>query len=147
MTEEELDNMTLSLINRTIPPVKQALKDADIEPEDIDEVILVGGMTRMPKIRSVVKDLFGKSPNSSVNPDETVALGAAIQGGILSGEIKNVLLLDVTPLTLGIETFGGAFSPLIPRNTTVPVKKQRYLVLVLMGKRVLISKFFRVKEG
>jgi len=123
MKEEELDNMTLHLINKTIPPVKKALRDADIETEDIDEVIMVGGMTRMPKIRKTVEDLFNKKPNTSVNPDETVAIGAAIQGGIISGEIKDVLLLDVTPLTLGIETIGGAFSPLIPRNTTVPVKK------------------------
>ena len=124
MKEEELDKMIQHLIDRTIPPVKRALKDADIEPEDIDEIIMVGGMTRMPRIRDVVKDIFGgKTPNTSVNPDETVAIGAAIQGGVLSGEIKNVLLLDVTPLTLGIETFGGTFSPLIPRNTTVPVKK------------------------
>lgn len=122
--EEELDKMTEHLINKTIPPVKRALKDADIEPKDIDEIIMVGGMTRMPRIRKLVKDLFnGKTPNTSVNPDETVAIGAAIQGGILSGEIKDVLLLDVTPLTLGIETFGGTFSPLIPRNSTVPVKK------------------------
>lgn len=124
MKEEELDQMTQHLIDKTIPPVKRALKDADIEPQDIDEVIMVGGMTRMPRIRHTVKELFGgKTPNTSVNPDETVAIGAAIQGGILSGEITNVLLLDVTPLTLGIETFGGTFSPLIPRNTTVPVKK------------------------
>lgn len=123
MKEDDLDAMTLHLINKTIPPVKKALRDADIETEDIDEVIMVGGMTRMPKIRKIVEDLFGKKPNTSVNPDETVAIGAAIQGGIISGEIKDVLLLDVTPLTLGIETIGGAFSPLIPRNTTVPVKK------------------------
>ncbi|CAL9729276.1 iron-sulfur cluster biogenesis chaperone, mitochondrial [Monosporozyma unispora] len=124
MKEEELDKMTQHLIDKTIPPVNRALKDADIEPEDIDEIIMVGGMTRMPRIRNMVKDLFhGKIPNTSVNPDETVAIGAAIQGGVLSGEIKDVLLLDVTPLTLGIETFGGTFSPLIPRNTTVPVKK------------------------
>ena len=122
LTESQLNEMTLHLIKKTIAPVKKALKDADIEPEDIDEVILVGGMTRMPKVRSEVQKLFNKVPNTSVNPDETVALGAAIQGGILSGEIKNVLLLDVTPLSLGIETFGGAFSPLIPRNTTIPVR-------------------------
>ena len=122
LTERQLNEMTLHLIRKTIAPVKKALKDADIEPEDIDEVILVGGMTRMPKVRSEVQRLFNKVPNTSVNPDETVALGAAIQGGILSGEIKNVLLLDVTPLSLGIETFGGAFSPLIPRNTTIPVR-------------------------
>ncbi|KAH3672083.1 hypothetical protein WICPIJ_010168 [Wickerhamomyces pijperi] len=123
LTEEELDAMTLHLINETIEPVKRALKDSDLDKEDIDEVILVGGMTRMPKIRSTVESLFKKKPNTSINPDEAVALGAAIQGGVLSGAIKDVLLLDVTPLTLGIETYGGLYSPLIPRNTVVPVKK------------------------
>ncbi|AET38462.1 Hsp70 family ATPase SSQ1 Ecym_2763 [Eremothecium cymbalariae DBVPG len=123
LTEEKLDKITLHLINKTISPVKKALRDAEMDPEDVDEIIMVGGMTRMPKIRSVVSELFGKPVNTTVNPDETVALGAAIQGGILSGEIRNVLLLDVTPLTLGIETYGGVFSPLIPRNTTLPVKK------------------------
>ncbi|AMD18531.1 HBL371Cp [Eremothecium sinecaudum] len=123
LKEEELDNMTMHLIKKTIAPVYKALSDADVEPEDVDEIILVGGMTRMPKIRSMVSEVFNKKVNTTVNPDETVALGAAIQGGILSGEIKNVLLLDVTPLTLGIETFGGVFSPLIPRNTTIPIRK------------------------
>ncbi|CEP20357.1 unnamed protein product [Cyberlindnera jadinii] len=123
LTEQQLDEMTLHLINRTIEPVKRALRDADLTKDDIDEVILVGGMTRMPKIRSTVHSIFGKPPSTSVNPDEAVALGAAIQGGVLSGAIKDVLLLDVTPLTLGIETYGGVFSPLIPRNTVVPVKK------------------------
>ena len=121
LKEVELDNITMHLIAKTVPPVKKALKDADIDAEDIDDVILVGGMTRMPKIRTIVAGLFGQKPNVSVNPDETVALGAAIQGGVLSGEIKNVLLLDVTPLTIGIETYGGVFSPLIPRNSTVPI--------------------------
>lgn len=150
MKEEDLDAMTLHLINKTIPPVKKALRDSDIETEDIDEVIMVGGMTRMPKIRKIVEDLFGKKPNTSVNPDETVAIGAAIQGGIISGEIKDVLLLDVTPLTLGIETIGGAFSPLIPRNTTVPVKKTEIFstgvdnqtgveIKVYQGERGLVS--------
>ncbi|KAH3673328.1 hypothetical protein WICMUC_003788 [Wickerhamomyces mucosus] len=123
LTEEDLDRMSLHLIQKTIDPVKRALKDADLEKEDIDEVILVGGMTRMPKIRETVGNLFDKKPNTSINPDEAVALGAAIQGGVLSGAIKDVLLLDVTPLTLGIETYGGIFSPLIPRNTVIPVKK------------------------
>lgn len=123
LTEDELDDMTLHLINETIEPVKRALKDSDLDKEDIDEVILVGGMTRMPKIRSTVEKLFNKKPNTGINPDEAVALGAAIQGGVLSGAIKDVLLLDVAPLTLGIETYGGLYSPLIPRNTVVPVKK------------------------
>ncbi|CCH41775.1 Chaperone protein [Wickerhamomyces ciferrii] len=123
LTEDELDTMSLHLIQRTIDPVKRALKDADLKKKDIDEVILVGGMTRMPKIRTTVEEIFGKKPSTAVNPDEAVALGAAIQGGVLSGAIKDVLLLDVTPLTLGIETYGGIFSPLVSRNTTVPVKK------------------------
>ncbi|GMM36459.1 Hsp70 family ATPase [Saccharomycopsis crataegensis] len=123
LTEDQLDDLSLPLINKTIPPVKKALKDADLEPEDIDEIILVGGMTRMPKIRKIVGEVFDKIPNHEVNPDEAVALGAAIQGAVLSGEIKDVLLLDVTPLTLGIETYGGIYAPLIPRNTTIPIKK------------------------
>lgn len=147
MKESELDDMTMHLIKRTIDPVKKALKDADVEPEDVDGLILVGGMTRMPKVRSVVKDLFGKEPNTSVNPDETVALGAAIQGGVLSGEIKNVLLLDVTPLTLGIETYGGAFSPLIPRNTTVPVKKTEVFSTGVDGQSGVDIKVYQGERG
>lgn len=147
LKEEELDNMTMHLIKKTLNPVKKALKDADIEPEDVDEVILVGGMTRMPKIRALVKDIFQKEPNTSVNPDETVALGAAIQGGVLSGEIKNVLLLDVTPLTLGIETFGGAFSPLIPRNTTVPVTKTEIFSTGVDGQTGVDIKVYQGERG
>ncbi|SCW01777.1 LAFE_0E07030g1_1 [Lachancea fermentati] len=147
LQEDELDNMTLPLIERTIPPVKKALKDAEIEPEDIDEVIMVGGMSRMPKIRSIVADIFGKKPNTTVNPDETVALGAAIQGGILSGEIKNVLLLDVTPLTLGIETYGGVFSPLIPRNTTVPVKKTEVFSTGVDGQNGVEIRVYQGERG
>ncbi|CCK69021.1 Hsp70 family ATPase SSQ1 KNAG_0B05910 [Huiozyma naganishii CBS 8797] len=147
LTEKELDNMTMHLIERTVGPVKRALADAELAPGDIDEVIMVGGMTRMPKIRAVVEELFGKKPNTSVNPDETVALGAAIQGGILSGEIKNVLLLDVTPLTLGIETFGGTFSPLIPRNTTVPVKKTEIFSTGVDGQTGVDIKVFQGERG
>lgn len=134
ITEDELDELSLHLINRTIKPVEKALKDSELEPEDIDDVILVGGMTRMPKIRKVVKDIFGKEPNHQVNPDEAVALGAAVQGAVLSGEIKDVLLLDVTPLTLGIETYGGIYSPLIPRNTTVPTKKTQMFSTAVDGQ-------------
>ena len=104
-------------------PVRQALKDAGVEPKDIDEVVLVGGMTRMPKIQQLVKDFFGKEPHKGVNPDEVVAVGAAIQAGILAGEVKDVLLLDVTPLSLGVETLGGVMTRLIERNTTIPTKK------------------------
>jgi molecular chaperone DnaK len=111
------------LVQRTIPPMEKALKDAGLKVEDIDEVILVGGSTRMPKVQQVVKDFFGKEPHKGVNPDEVVAIGAAIQGGVLAGEVKDVLLLDVTPLSLGIETLGGVMTPLIERNTTIPTKK------------------------
>lgn len=125
LKEEELDAMTMGLIEQTIGPVKKCIRDADLTVGDIDEVLLVGGMTRMPKIRLVVEGIFNKKPSTAVNPDEAVALGAAIQGAVLLGEVKNVLLLDVTPLLLGIETYGGIFSPLIPRNSPVPVKKEQ----------------------
>lgn len=150
LTEDELDAMSLPLIQKTMAPVKKALSDAEIGKDEVDEVILVGGMTRMPKIRKMVEDYFGKKPNTEVNPDEAVALGAAIQGAVLAGSVKDVLLLDVTPLTLGIETYGGLFSPLIPRNTTVPCKvSQTYStavdgqnsidVNVYQGERPLVS--------
>ena len=105
-------------------PVRQALKDAGVEPKDIDEVVLVGGKTRMPKIQQLVKDFFGKEPHKGVNPDEVVAIGAAVQAGILAGDVKDVLLLDVTPLSLGVETLGGVTTKLIDRNTTIPTRKQ-----------------------
>jgi len=123
LTRAKLEELVDELIEKTVIPCKNALKDAKLKPEDINEVILVGGQTRMPKVQQKVKELFGKKPHKGVNPDEVVALGAAIQAGVLKGEVKDVLLLDVTPLTLGIETLGGIRTPLIPRNTTIPTKK------------------------
>ena len=123
LTRAKLESLVEDLIEKTIKPVEACLKDSKLELKDIDEVILVGGMTRMPKVVEVVEKFFGKKPNQSVNPDEVVAVGAAIQAGVLGGEVKDILLLDVTPLTLGIETLGGVATPMIPRNTTVPTSK------------------------
>ncbi len=125
MTRAKLEALVEDLIAKTIPPCKTALKDAGISANDVDEVVMVGGMTRMPKVISEVKNFFGKEPNKSVNPDEVVAMGAAIQAGVLQGDVKDVLLLDVTPLSLGIETLGGVSTKLIEKNTTIPTKKSQ----------------------
>jgi molecular chaperone DnaK len=125
MTRAQLEALVGPLIDRTTEPVRKALKDANLKSSDIQDIILVGGMTRMPKVTESVKSMFGREPSKSVNPDEAVAIGAAVQGAVLAGEVTDVLLLDVTPLSLGIETLGGVFTRLINRNTTIPTKKSQ----------------------
>ena len=143
LTRAKLESLVDDLIDKTIGPCKAALKDAGMQAAEIDEVVLVGGMTRMPKVQQVVKELFGKEPHKGVNPDEVVAVGAAIQGGVLKGEVKDVLLLDVTPLSLGIETLGGVFTRLIDRNTTIPTKKSQVFSTAEDGQTAVTIKVFQ----
>ncbi len=125
LTRAKLEQLTMDLVERTVGPVMQALQDAGIKPEQVNEVVLVGGQTRMPLVQERVRKIFGKEPHKGINPDEVVAVGAAIQAAVLQGQVKDILLLDVTPLTLGIETLGGVMTPIIPRNTTIPVRKSQ----------------------
>lgn len=142
-TRAQFETLTEPLIKRTIEPVKKALKDANLSTSDISDVLLVGGMSRMPKVVETVKSLFGKEPSKAVNPDEAVAIGAAIQGAVLSGEVTDVLLLDVTPLSLGIETLGGVFTRLIPRNTTIPTKKSQIFSTAAAGQTSVEIRVFQ----
>jgi molecular chaperone DnaK len=144
LTRAKLESLVDDLIQKTRGPCEQAIKDAGLKAAEIDEVVLVGGMTRMPKVQQVVKELFGKEPHKGVNPDEVVAVGAAIQGGVLKGEVKDVLLLDVTPLSLGIETLGGVFTRLIDRNTTIPTKKSQVFSTAEDGQNAVT---IRVSQG
>jgi molecular chaperone DnaK len=148
LTRAKFEQLVEDLLNRTVGPTKQALADAGVSSGDIDEVVLVGGSTRIPRVQAIVKELFGKEPHKGVNPDEVVAIGAAVQAGVLAGDVKDLLLLDVTPLSLGIETLGGVLTTLIPRNTTIPTRKSEVFstaadnqtsveVHVLQGERPL----------
>src|SRR5438105_9542939 len=127
LTRAKLEQLIEDIIQKSVAPCRQAMKDAGIDASKIDEVVLVGGQTRMPRIQALVKELFGKEPHKGVNPDEVVAIGAAVQAGVLAGDVKDLLLLDVTPLTLSIETLGGVATHMIPRHTTVPTKKTETL--------------------
>src|SRR5213596_1620802 len=161
LTRAKFEQLVEDLFQRTVGPVRQALQDAGMDPKKIDEVVLVGGSTRIPRVQAIVKELFGKEPHKGVNPDEVVAVGAAIQAGVLAGEVKDLLLLDVTPLSLGIETMGGVLTTLIPRNTTIPTRKSEIFstasdnqtsveIHVLQGERAMakdnrpLGKFFLV---
>ncbi len=143
LTRAKLESIVEDLIERTVEPCKKAMADAGVNPSDISEVILVGGMTRMPKVQEKVKEIFGKEPHKGVNPDEVVAVGAAIQGGVLMGDVKDVLLLDVTPLSLGIETLGGVFTRLIDRNTTIPTRKSQVFSTAEDGQTAVTIRVFQ----
>ncbi|KAJ1507052.1 Stress-70 protein, mitochondrial [Coelomomyces lativittatus] len=143
LTRSKMENLTKSLIDRTVGPCQQALKDAEVSIKDIHDVILVGGMTRMPKVQELVKETFGREPSKGVNPDEAVAVGASIQGAVLAGSVTDVLLLDVTPLSLGIETLGGVFTRLISKNTTIPTKKSQVFSTAADGQTEVDIRVFQ----
>ena len=143
LLRSQFESLVNPLVQRSIDPCKKALSDAGLKPSDIKEVILVGGMTRMPKVVETVKNVFGREPNKGVNPDEAVAIGAAIQGAVLSGSIGDILLLDVTPLSLGIETLGGIMTKLISRNTTIPTKKSQTFSTAADGQTAIEVKIFQ----
>ena len=143
ITRSQFEKLTDHLFERCRRPVFKALEDAKLKPSDIDEVVLVGGSTRMPRVQQIVKDIFGKEPHKGVNPDEVVAIGAAIQGGVLTGDVKDLLLLDVTPLSLGVETKGGVFTVLVPRNTTIPTKKQEIFTTAEDGQTAVTIQVFQ----
>ncbi|MFZ0607830.1 MAG: Hsp70 family protein, partial [Xanthobacteraceae bacterium] len=143
LTRAKFEALVDDLVRKTMEPCRQALKDAGLTAAEINEVVLVGGMTRMPKVQEVVKQLFGKEPHKGVNPDEVVAVGAAIQAGVLQGDVKDVLLLDVTPLSLGIETLGGVFTRLIDRNTTIPTKKSQVFSTAEDGQTAVTIRVFQ----
>ncbi|VDO98716.1 unnamed protein product [Soboliphyme baturini] len=143
LTRAKYESLTQDLIKRTVEPCKKAMRDAEVKPSDIGEVLLVGGMSRMPKVQQTVKELFGRTPSKAVNPDEAVAIGAAIQGAVLAGDVTDVLLLDVTPLSLGIETLGGVFTKLIQRNTTIPTKKSQVFSTAADGQTQVEIKVYQ----
>jgi molecular chaperone DnaK len=143
LTRAKFEALVDDLVQKTVEPCRQALKDAGVSAAEINEVVLVGGMSRMPKVQEVVKQLFGKEPHKGVNPDEVVAVGAAIQAGVLAGDVKDVLLLDVTPLSLGIETLGGVFTRLIDRNTTIPTKKSQVFSTAEDGQQAVTINVFQ----
>jgi molecular chaperone DnaK len=143
ISRSQFEKLTDGLFERCRGPVLKALDDAKLKPADIDEVVLVGGSTRMPRVQQIVKDIFGKEPHKGVNPDEVVAIGAAIQGAVLTGDVKDLLLLDVTPLSLGLETKGGVFTKLVERNTTIPTEKKETFTTAEDGQTAVTIKVYQ----